>query len=328
MPISTYRLQVHRGFPLTAARDVVPYLARLGVGACTPRRISPRRPGSTHGYDVCNHNEINPELGGAEAHDAFTAAVAAHGLGHIVDFVPNHMGIGTGTNAWWNDVLENGPSSPSARFFDVDWTPVKAELHAKLLLPILGDQYGQVLERGELQLVFRDGALRLRYFEHELPINPRQAPRVYRLAAEPLTAALGRRPSAAARVPEHHHVAREPAPYTESIRTRMAERQREKEVARGRLARLAAESEAVRRRIDEAVQRFNGEPGRADSFDALHELLEMQPYRLAYWRTALARDQLPALLRHQHAGRTPRRGSARYSSRRTGCLASCSQRAR
>ena len=90
------------------------------------------------------------------------------------------MGIGTGANAWWNDVLENGPSSPSARFFDIDWTPVKEELHAKLLLPILGDQYGQVLERGELQLMFRDGALALRYFEHELPINPRQAPRVYR----------------------------------------------------------------------------------------------------------------------------------------------------
>ena len=91
-----------------------------------------------------------PEYGGAAAHEAFVAAAHAHGLLHLVDFVPNHMGIGTGANAWWNDVLENGPSSPSARFFDVDWTPVKEELHAKLLLPILGDQYGHVLERGEL----------------------------------------------------------------------------------------------------------------------------------------------------------------------------------
>ena len=101
------------------------------------------------------------------------------------------MGIGTGANAWWNDVLENGPSSPSARFFDVDWTPVKEELHAKLLLPILGDQYGHVLERGELRLIFREGALGLRYFEHHLPINPRQAPRVYREAVDRLTEALG-----------------------------------------------------------------------------------------------------------------------------------------
>src|SRR4029450_11292470 len=115
----------------------------------------------------------------------------AHGMGHIVDFVPNHMGIGTGANPWWNDVLENGPGSPAAKFFDIDWMPVKAELQANPPLPILGDQYGRVLERGELQLVFRDGALGLRYFDHELPINPRQAPRVYRAAAGRLADMLG-----------------------------------------------------------------------------------------------------------------------------------------
>ena len=150
VPVSTYRLQVHAAFPLAAARDVVPYLARLGVAAVYTSPYFAASPGSTHGYDVCNHNEINLEDGGPAAHEAFVAAAHAHGLLHLVDFVPNHMGIGTGANAWWNDVLENGPSSPSARFFDVDWTPVKEELHAKLLLPILGDQYGHVLERGEL----------------------------------------------------------------------------------------------------------------------------------------------------------------------------------
>ena len=186
VPVSTYRLQVHGGFPLPAARDVSAYLARLGVGAVYTSPYFAAAPGSTHGYDVCNHNEINEELGGAAAHAEFVAALKPHDLLHVVDFVPNHMGIGTGTNAWWNDVLENGPSSPAAKFFDIDWTPVKAELHAKLLLPILGDQYGRVLERGELQLVFSDGLLTLRYFDTELPINPRHgaagfAPRSNRL---------------------------------------------------------------------------------------------------------------------------------------------------
>src|SRR4051812_43207390 len=179
VPTSTYRLQVHHAFPLTAACDVVPYLARLGVDACYTSPYFTAAPGSTHGYDVCNHNEINPELGGAEAFADFSAAVARHGMHHIVDFVPNHMGIGTGSNAAWNDVLENGPSSPAAIFFDIDWHPVKAELQAKLLLPILGDQYGRVLERGELQLAFTGVALVLRYFDTELPINPRQAAKVY-----------------------------------------------------------------------------------------------------------------------------------------------------
>lgn len=111
IPASTYRLQVHHAFPLRAARDVVPYLARLGVDACYTSPYFTAAPGSTHGYDVCNHNEISAELGGADAHAEFCAALDAHGMHHIVDFVPNHMGIGTGTNAWWNDVLENGPSS-------------------------------------------------------------------------------------------------------------------------------------------------------------------------------------------------------------------------
>jgi (1->4)-alpha-D-glucan 1-alpha-D-glucosylmutase len=286
VPVSTYRLQVHGGFPLTAAREVVAYLARLGVGAVYTSPYFTASPGSTHGYDVSNHNEISPEVGGEAAHEAFAAAAGAHGLIHVVDFVPNHMGIGTGTNAWWNDVLEDGPSSMSAKFFDVDWTPVKEELLAKLLLPILGDQYGQVLERGELRLIFKDGRLCLQYFEHELPINPRQSPRVFRLAVQPLTDALG---------PDNPQLneflsiiaqLENLPPYTESNPDRMALRQREKEVARGRLARLVAEAPDIGRAIASAVTTFNGEPGRPESFDALHEMLEMQPYRLAYWRAA------------------------------------------
>jgi (1->4)-alpha-D-glucan 1-alpha-D-glucosylmutase len=286
LPVSTYRLQVHGGFPLTAARDVVAYIARLGIGAVYTSPYFAASPGSTHGYDVCNHNEISQEAGGAEAHAAFVAAVRSHGLAHIVDFVPNHMGIGTGANAWWNDVLENGPSSPSARFFDIDWSPVKEELHAKLLLPILGDQYGRVLERGELQLLFRDGGLVLRYFETELPINPRQAPRVYRRAAELLKENKATDDPHLVEFLSIITSLENLPPYTVSDPQKMAVRQREKEVARGRLTRLTAEAPDVPRAIDLAVQRFNGEPGKSDSFDELHELLELQAYRLSYWRTA------------------------------------------
>ena len=286
LPASTYRLQVHGAFPLAAARDVAGYLSRLGVGAIYTSPYFAASPGSTHGYDVSNHNEISEEAGGRAAHTAFVAAARQLGLGHMVDFVPNHMGIGTGANAWWNDVLENGASSPAAKFFDIDWTPVKAALHAKLLLPILGDQYGQVLERGELTLVFRDGALALRYFDHELPINPRQAPRVYRAALAPLTAAVG---ADSPHLNEFLSIITSlenlPA-YTEAGPERMAERQREKEVARGRLSRLVGESPVVADAIAQAIRRFNGEPGRPESFDAMHELLEAQVYRLSYWRTA------------------------------------------
>ena len=164
--------------------------------------------------------------------------------------------------------------------------PVKPELRGKLLLPILGDQYGKVLERGELQLEFKDGALLLRYFQHELPVNPRQAPRVYRTGLRTLQESLG------SGNPQLHEFLsilsslENMPPYTDSQPDRVVERHREKEVARGRLAKLVEESSAIREHIQAAVRLFNGEAGRADSFDALHELLELQVYRLAYWRTA------------------------------------------
>ena len=286
VPISTYRLQLHAGFPFAAAEHVSVYLNRLGVGAVYTSPYFAAMPGSTHGYDVSDHNTINPELGGAEAHKRFTDCLHALGLGHVVDFVPNHMGIDTGANMWWRDVLENGPGSSAARFFDVDWTPVKAALQGRLLLPILGDQYGRVLERGELVLTFVEGALVVRYFEHELPTNPKYAPLVLRRAVGPLTAALG------ADSPQLHEflsilTSLQNLPDgTDEDPSRAAERQREKEVARARLARLAADHPIVRQQIDDAVSQVNGEPGRPDTFDALHDLLENQSYRLSYWRTA------------------------------------------
>ena len=302
VPLSTYRLQLHAGFTFDAAADLAGYLAQLGVGACYTSPYFAANPGSTHGYDVSNHNEINPELGGPDGHARFIARLADLGLGHILDFVPNHMGIVTRTNLWWRDVLENGPGSPGARFFDIDWTPLKATLKAKLLLPVLGDQYGRVLERGELVLAFADGLLVVRHFDYEVPINPKYAPLVFRRAVAPLTSELGAESptlheflsilTSLQNLPDladdgetavEHEVSAEDRQRRAAL---VEDRQREKEVARARLSRLVAECPAVGEHIDAAIRDVNGEVGRPESFNALHELLEVQAYRLSYWRTA------------------------------------------
>ncbi|MEZ5289654.1 MAG: malto-oligosyltrehalose synthase [Vicinamibacterales bacterium] len=285
-PGTTYRLQLHGGFTLDDARAVVPYLAALGVTTCYCSPVFTAKPGSTHGYDVSRHTEINPELGGEAAFEAFAEALAASGMRLLLDFVPNHMSNDPRTNLWWRDVLENGPSSPFARYFDVDWDPVKTELTDRLLLPILGEQYGEALERGALRLTFDDGALELAYGDLLVPINPRRAPLVLAFDIEALEQTLG---------PDHADMReflsvltalRNLPPYTERDPAQIAERHREKAVARERLAALAARSDAVRAHIERAVAAFNGTPGDPASFDRLHELLELQAYRLASWRTA------------------------------------------
>jgi (1->4)-alpha-D-glucan 1-alpha-D-glucosylmutase len=284
-PVSTYRLQLHGGFGFSHARSIASYLAQLGVTDCYSSPHFKANPGSRHGYDICDHGALNPELGSQEDYDAFCAALNVYGLGHIVDFVPNHMAADPRSNAWWRDVLENGPSSPFAVFFDIDWHPVKPELYGKVLLPVLGDQYGRVLERGELQLRVENGALHLRYFDLDLPINPPQAPRVLGLHVDRLEQEMEGDPALREYLSILTALQHLPV-YTERDPGRITERQREKEVARERLARLMAESPAVHRHIDAVVREANGVAGNPASFDKLHELLENQAYRLAYWRTA------------------------------------------
>lgn len=286
IPVSTYRLQFHREFGFSNAKALVPYLAQLGVTDCYASPYLRARPGSPHGYDICDHNQLNPEIGSDEDYATFMAALAAHAMGQIVDFVPNHMGADEMANPWWRDVLENGPSSRFAGFFDIDWHPIKSELTAKVLLPILGDQYGAVLERGELHLVFEDGAFTLRYFDHNLPLNPRQFPKILDHELDMLRSALG---GDDPHLLEYLSIAtalRNLPVYTETEPGRMAERQREKEVARERLARLANSVARIREHIAAAVRAFNGTAGEPATFDRLHDVLEAQPYRLAHWRTA------------------------------------------
>jgi (1->4)-alpha-D-glucan 1-alpha-D-glucosylmutase len=285
-PVSTYRLQLHREFTFADVRAIVPYLSSLGVTDCYTSPYMMARPNSLHGYDVTNHNRLNPELGTEADFEAMTAAFAGHRLGHILDFVPNHMGIDPQTNPWWHDVLENGACSPSARFFDVDWEAVKPELKGRILLPILGAQYGQVLDRGELRLEFADGAFQLTYGGHRLPVNPRHSTKILRHGLERLKAELDEADPAVRELLSIVTELQNLPAYTESDPEKIAERRREKEVARDRLRRLTAASPRILRHIDEALAAFNGVPGRPETFDLLHELLEWQPYRLSYWRTA------------------------------------------
>ena len=131
IPASTYRVQLHAGFTFADLRGVLPYLARLGVTDCYLSPCLQARPGSQHGYDICDHTRLNPELGDEADYDALVAALAERGMGQILDFVANHMGIDPRTNPWWRDVLENGRSSSYAHFFDIDWEPIKPELKGK-----------------------------------------------------------------------------------------------------------------------------------------------------------------------------------------------------
>ncbi|HZL92796.1 MAG TPA: malto-oligosyltrehalose synthase, partial [Vicinamibacterales bacterium] len=283
--MSTYRLQLQPGFGFAQAREVVGYLAQLGVTDCYSSPHFKANPGSTHGYDICDHRALNPELGTEDDFSAFCAALQACGLGHVMDMVPNHMAANPRSNPWWRDVLENGPSSPFALFFDIDWQPVKPELHGKVLLPVLGDQYGHVLERGELQLRIENGALHLRYFDLDLPINPRQSPRILGLHIDRLQQGMGEDPDLREYLSVLTALQNLPA-YMETDPSRIAERQREKEVAKDRLARLVSRSEPIQRHLDSVIDEVNGAAGEPASFNALHDLLENQPYRLAYWRTA------------------------------------------
>src|SRR5262249_31790433 len=152
-----YRLQLNRSFTFRDAAELVPYLAALGISHCYVSPYLRARPGSMHGYDIIDHNSLNPEIGTPADYTDFVAALHKRNMCQILDIVPNHMGVMGADNTWWLDVLENGEASEYADYFDIDWEPIKDELQGKVLIPILGDQYGNVLESGDLQLRFDEG---------------------------------------------------------------------------------------------------------------------------------------------------------------------------
>ena len=284
IPTCTYRLQFNRWFTFAQAREIVAYLRALGVSDVYASPYFQAGANSLHGYDITDHNKLNAAIGSQEEYDGWIAELHKHGMGQVLDFVPNHMGITEPGNKWWADVLENGPSSMYAPYFDIDWRPLKSDLRDKVLLPILSDQYGRVLERGELQVRFEEGAFYLAHRNQKLPI----APGTYRLVLEMALENL-----AEYKEEEFYGefqsilTALEYLPRrTETDPEKIAERAREKEIVKRRLERRCQEAPQVQRAIEKALAQINGRPGDPRSFDRLDELLNAQSYRLAFWRVA------------------------------------------
>ena len=307
IPLSTYRLQLNGDVDFARARSLVPYLDALGATDLYASPCLKASRGSSHGYDVVDHRLINPELGGREGFDALSDALRLRDLGLLLDFVPNHMAIGH-ENPLWRDVLENVPAAMAADFFDIDWEPIKEELHGKVLLPVLGDQYGALLERGELSLLFDRGAGRFEvaYADHRFPVAPGQYARILRHRLDELVQSLPPGDialedflsiiAAVEHLPEPvpgFRVASQTRPESPDARGERSSlsdlceaRRREQEVVKRRLSALCGSAPAIARFVEENVRRFNGVVGDPGSFDLLDQLLRAQPYRLAYWRVA------------------------------------------
>jgi (1->4)-alpha-D-glucan 1-alpha-D-glucosylmutase len=288
VPRATYRLQFNKAFTFADATRVLPYLAALGVSHVYASSWLKARPGSTHGYDITDHNSFNPEIGSEADFEAFARALHDGGMKQLLDIVPNHMGVMGADNAWWLDVLENGPASVYAGYFDIDWEPALPELRGKVLLPVLGSQYGAALESGEIRLELdaQAGELSVRYFAHRFPVDPRDYPRALGRGIERLAAQLG---AASPMLAEYqslitalgHLPSRD-----ETAPENKAERARDKEMRKRELARLCGASAEILRFVEEGVAAFAGAPGKPETFDAMHQLLEAQAFRLAHWRVA------------------------------------------
>jgi (1->4)-alpha-D-glucan 1-alpha-D-glucosylmutase len=288
IPLATYRLQLNREFMFAQATEIVPYLSSLGVSHCYISPCLKARPGSMHGYDIVDHNSFNPEIGTSEDFDRFVNKLHEHGMGLIVDIVPNHMGVMGSDNAWWLDVLENGEASAYASFFDIDWHPLKEELHGKVLIPVLHDHYGAVLESGELKLVFQQerGEFDVWYRGNRFPVGPKEYPRILQHCADGLKTDLGEKNpdllEFQSLVTSFGHL-----PGRKGLNSeQMAERNRDKEIHKRRLAELCGRSPEIAGCIVRVVEKINGNPADPASFEELHELIKAQTFRLANWRVA------------------------------------------
>ena len=270
IPYSTYRLQLHAGFTFDDANAIAGYLKQLGISHIYSSPYLQAAPGSMHGYNVVDHEKVNEELGGEAGHARFCARLAELGLGQILDIVPNHMATGPQNRCWW-DVLENGPSSRYATWFDIDWHSAEVKLYNKVLIPVLGDQYGRALSQNQIQLEQDCDRFQVRYMEHLFPLAPRSL-------AIPLSKA-----AEYAQSPTLNFIAdslaRLPTP-TAAEQEIVLSRHRDKTVIYELLRRLCEEHPEVSAAIARAVDELNRD------LDALDEFLNLQHYRLAYWRTA------------------------------------------
>lgn len=271
IPTATYRLQMHADFGFDDAASIADYLHQLGISHVYSSPYLQAAPGSKHGYDVVDHHRLNEELGGAEAHNRFSLRLGECDLGQVLDTVPNHMAISARRNRYWWDVLENGPSSRYASFFDIDWQPYEEKLRNKLLVPILGDHYGRAISRREIQIQRRGGEIFVKYFNNELPAAPKSLPSIlWEAARESGSDYLAFLADSFAGLPSP----------TNTDEASMAQRHRDKEVIRNLLDRLMGEVPFIAETVDAALRAVNENPDRLDA------ILELQNYRLAFWRTA------------------------------------------
>jgi (1->4)-alpha-D-glucan 1-alpha-D-glucosylmutase len=270
IPSSTYRLQLHAGFTFEDAAKAADYLKALGVSHIYSSPYLQAAPGSMHGYDVVDHQRLNDELGGENGHRGFCQRLKELGLGQVLDIVPNHMAIGPQNRYWW-DVLENGPSSRYATWFDIDWHSAEVKLQNKVLIPVLGDQYGRVLSAGQIKVEHEGEFFQVRYMDNLLPVAPRSLSILLSRAAEYAhNDTLNFISDSFLQLPSPESTDRE---------VTMA-RHRDKTVIYGLLKRLCGEDPQVVAAITRAVDELNSDK------NALDELLNHQQYRLAYWRTA------------------------------------------
>lgn len=270
VPQSTYRLQLHKDFTFEDASAVADYLHRLGVSHVYSSPYLQAAPGSMHGYNVVDPERVNEELGGEAGHRHFCERLRVARLGQILDIVPNHMATRRQNRYWW-DVLENGPSSRYATWFDIDWNMPEVRLHNKILIPVLGDQYGRVLSQNQIRIEHEAERFRARYMDNFYPIAPRSL-------ALPLTKAAQYAENATLNFIADS-LSRLPVPDAYDTEMVMS-RHRDKTVIYELLHRLCDEQPSVIAAIDRAVAELN------EDHDALDAFLDLQYYRLAYWRTA------------------------------------------
>src|SRR5579862_8236541 len=271
LPLATYRLQLTADFGFDRAAEVVPYLKALGVTHLYASPFMKARRGSAHGYDITDHSKLNPELGGEESFAQLSAALKAHDLGLILDFVPNHVGVHFDDNPWWLDVLEWGEASPHAVSFDIDWDQLPHRARGGVLLPILGTSYGKALESGEIELRYdaTEGSFSAWYFEHRLPIAPERYGEILMMLVKEASAedsAAGKRMrDLASRYHGLRHPNRKEAP---SFKAEL------KDIERGHDI------------IERGLNAYRAGQDRPTQTLALHHLLERQHYKLGHWRLA------------------------------------------
>lgn len=286
IPVSTYRLQFNFHFRFPDAKRIIPYLNDLGISDIYASPYFKAREGSLHGYDIVDHNTFNPEIGTEDEYNEMVYELWKYGMGQMLDIVPNHMCIASKENVWWMDVLENGPGSTYADFFDIRWEPVKRELKDKILLPILGDQYGHILEKQELKLAFETGTFFVFYYDHKLPVMPNTYIDILQYRIDELENLLSSENPHFIELLSIITALNHLPPHTEKDQEKIAEKYREKEIIKKRLWSLYTESSEIMAFLDENIKIFNGTKGESRSFDLLDDLLNKQVYRLSHWSVA------------------------------------------